>query len=277
MRFLLTILCVLVSIQIQAQEILKTVMAENEPLAHSYYRIGDTLHIIGISQTLSSVTDSKEKYKIGYYLNTNKEEIIYDWIYQETLSLSDADIELFKTKIEYFNNLAEENRNAKLIAKQQDEEAKKKAAEDEKRILDAKLQEVKNKYVNGVIIDYGLYVNNAGGIHPLFSILNNSSKEIKYVDIYFKVLNSVGDVCEIKYQDSNICKLRGTGPIKVGDSKDFNWAHRASHYTTMAGTEMSITKMVLIFTDGTSKTLSSNFVLEPPLRKYVPQLFYNSN
>ena len=271
---LLTILSVLTNSY--AQEVLKTITATNEPLPHSNYKVGDVLHVIGISDILHIKAQDKDKYKLAYYLNDNKTDLQYDWIFRETLDLSDEDFDLFMSKREYFKQLDEAEKAAKQQAKQQAAEAKAKAEEDARIALEARLKNVRDNYKNGILIDYGIFQNTAGGYHPQFALLNNTEKTIKYVDVYFKVYNSVGDVCVIKYQEGNVCKIRGTGPIAPGDQANYTWPYpsKATHYSDMAGSDMRITKMVLIYTDGTSKTVTTNFVLDPDLRKYVYLGFY---
>ena len=79
---------------------------------------------------------------------------------------------------------------------------------------------------------------------------NLNKKTIKYIDVYFRVTNAVGDVRKTGV-------FKGTGPIEEFESASWDW-DSSSYYVAGDASEMSITQITLTYMDGTKITLPKN-------------------
>lgn len=82
---------------------------------------------------------------------------------------------------------------------------------------------------------------------------NTNSKTIKYLTVYFKITNDVGDIRKTGY-------FQGTGPLKEGESASWEW-DSSSYFTAGDASEMSITKIVLTYMNGTKQVVSGKYLL----------------
>lgn len=81
-----------------------------------------------------------------------------------------------------------------------------------------------------------------------FRFVNTNPKTIKYITVYFKITNDVGDVRKTGY-------FRGTGPLAEGESASWDW-DSSSYFLAGDATQMDITKIVLTYMNGSRQTLS---------------------
>lgn len=77
---------------------------------------------------------------------------------------------------------------------------------------------------------------------------NTNSKTIKYLTIYFKITNDVGDVRKTGY-------FKGTGPLKEGETASWDW-DRSSYFTSGDASNMSITKIVITYMNGSTQVVA---------------------
>jgi hypothetical protein len=85
------------------------------------------------------------------------------------------------------------------------------------------------------------------------SFVNTNRKTIKYIYVYFRVTNDVNDVrCTGHF--------KGTGPLEEFDVSSWNW-DSSSYFTSGDATHMSLTKLIITYTDGTKKILPKNMIL----------------
>lgn len=81
---------------------------------------------------------------------------------------------------------------------------------------------------------------------------NTNSKTIKYLTVYFKITNDVGDIRKTGY-------FQGTGPLKEGESASWEW-DSSSYFTAGDASKMSITKIVLTYMNGTKQVVSGKYL-----------------
>lgn len=85
-----------------------------------------------------------------------------------------------------------------------------------------------------------------------FRFVNTNPKTIKYITVYFKITNDVGDVRKTGY-------FQGTGPLAEGESASWDW-DSSSYFLSGDATRMSITKIVLTYMNGSRQTLSGKIL-----------------
>ena len=91
------------------------------------------------------------------------------------------------------------------------------------------------------------------------SYTNTNSKTIKYVSVYFKLENDVGDV-------RLIGSFRGTGPVRQLETAEWKWDD--SHYIVSGdATNMVITKLVLTYMNGKQQVVSGKYLKINPSYK----------
>ena len=83
-----------------------------------------------------------------------------------------------------------------------------------------------------------------------FRYMNLNPKTIKYIDIYWKITNDVGDVRKTG-------NFKGTGPLAQYESASWNW-DSSSYYVAGDASRMSLTKVILTYMNGTQKILGAN-------------------
>lgn len=85
-----------------------------------------------------------------------------------------------------------------------------------------------------------------------FRYTNTNKKTIKYINVFFVVTNSVGDV----RKSGN---FQGTGPLAEFETASWNWDH-SSYYVAGDASNMNISKVILTYMDGTQKVLTKNML-----------------
>lgn len=83
-----------------------------------------------------------------------------------------------------------------------------------------------------------------------FSFMNTNKKTIKYITVYWKITNDVGDVRKTGY-------FKGTGPVEQWQAGTWEWDY-SSYYVAGDASTMNITKVVIKYMDGTSATIPKN-------------------
>lgn len=79
------------------------------------------------------------------------------------------------------------------------------------------------------------------------SYVNTNAKTIKYLTIYFKITNDVGDTRTTGY-------FQGTGPVKEWESSSWEW-DSSRYRTANDATKMHITKIVITYMNGSKQTI----------------------
>lgn len=82
--------------------------------------------------------------------------------------------------------------------------------------------------------------------------MNTNRKTIRYIDIYVKALNAVGDV-------RNTGHFSGTGPVEFMESASWNWDN-SNFYVANDVTTLELSKIVITYMDRTKKILTGNSI-----------------
>lgn len=82
---------------------------------------------------------------------------------------------------------------------------------------------------------------------------NLSKKTIKYIQVFWRIKNAVGDIRKTGY-------FSGTGPVESEESGSWKWEH-SSYYVAGDATQMELTKVILTYTDGTKKVLTGDMIV----------------
>ena len=85
-----------------------------------------------------------------------------------------------------------------------------------------------------------------------FTYVNTNSKTIKYITVYFRITNEVGDVRKTGF-------FRGTGPLKENESASWNW-ETSPYYVAGDASNMSITKVILTYMNGKTKVVTGRYL-----------------
>lgn len=120
-----------------------------------------------------------------------------------------------------------------------------------KNFLDA-LDIIKKRAPNGYFVDWG-WDNEYGCITFNFTYMNTSPKPIKYIKVYWTIRNDVGDV-------RGSGSFSGTGPVESLTLASWEWNH-SSYYVAGDASKMRITKVVITYMNGTTKTLTGNNII----------------
>ena len=86
------------------------------------------------------------------------------------------------------------------------------------------------------------------------SYVNLNKQTVKYLDIYWAILNDVGDVrCRGHFS--------GTGPVKFGNVGDWIWDKDLYYYIeSRDATKLKITKLIITYMDGHKKILTGKLI-----------------
>ena len=91
-----------------------------------------------------------------------------------------------------------------------------------------------------------------GSIQFDFKYTNTNKATIKYIDVYWVVKNDVNDVRKTGH-------FKGTGPLAEFESASWNWDY-SLYYVAGDASQMNITKVIITYTNGTTKTLSKSML-----------------
>ncbi|MDF2541892.1 MAG: Fibronectin type domain protein [Herbinix sp.] len=113
----------------------------------------------------------------------------------------------------------------------------------------------KPTYPTLFISDFMLDMNSVGGVSISMNFFNNSSKTIKYVTFTVNPYNAVDDRIACVIWDDYSFQIEVTGPVKTDQFNyaawDVIWYNGTTEYA-------KIVKAEIIYTDGTTKTISMN-------------------
>ncbi len=84
------------------------------------------------------------------------------------------------------------------------------------------------------------------------SYTNTNPKTIKYLAVYFKITNDVGDIRKTGY-------FQGTGPLKEGETASWDW-DRSPYFTSGDASHMDITKIVITYMNGTKQVVRGKYL-----------------
>lgn len=85
-----------------------------------------------------------------------------------------------------------------------------------------------------------------------FTFLNMNKKTIKYIDVYWKISNDVGDVRKTGH-------FKGTGPVEQYDSGSWSW-DSSSYFVAGDATTMELTKVIITYMNGSQQTLTKKMI-----------------
>lgn len=85
-----------------------------------------------------------------------------------------------------------------------------------------------------------------------FRYVNTNPKTIKYITVYFKVTNDVGDIRKTGY-------FKGTGPLKQWESASWDWDN-SLYYVSGDATNMNITKVIITWMNGKQQVVSGRYL-----------------
>lgn len=91
-----------------------------------------------------------------------------------------------------------------------------------------------------------------GAVSFHFEYTNTNKATIKYIDVYWTITNDVNDVRKTGH-------FKGTGPLEEWKSANWNWDY-SSYYVAGDASNMVITKVILTYTNGTTKTLTKSML-----------------
>lgn len=83
-----------------------------------------------------------------------------------------------------------------------------------------------------------------------FNYMNLNKRTIKYIDVYWKVTNDVGDLRKTGH-------FKGTGPLEQYESASWNWDY-SSYYVAGDASNMDITKVIITYMNGQQQVLTGN-------------------
>lgn len=113
------------------------------------------------------------------------------------------------------------------------------------------LNNLKKQAPYGFFLDWGWGSEYSVSFH--FSYLNTNKKTIKYIEVFWKITNDVGDV-------RRTGSFKGTGPLAEWESASWDWDY-SSYYVAGDATRMDITKLIITYMDGTKITVPKNKIV----------------
>lgn len=91
-----------------------------------------------------------------------------------------------------------------------------------------------------------------GNVSFAFRYTNTNVQTLKYITVYFKITNSVGDVRKTGY-------FQGTGPLKKYETGSWNW-DSSPYFVSGDASEMVITKAVVTYMNGRRQVVSGRYL-----------------
>lgn len=101
--------------------------------------------------------------------------------------------------------------------------------------------------------------DSAGGVMVYFNFTNKSEKTIKYITFGYSFYNTVGDLVRGKYDRSDVCYGKVTGPYATGQGLQGTRYYWGKHY----GSDLSSIKLVYLaieYTDGSTMQFSDRML-----------------
>jgi len=112
-------------------------------------------------------------------------------------------------------------------------------------------KELKKEAPNGLFLDWE-WDNEYSFISFSFTYLNTNKNTIKYIEVFWRVTNDVGDVRKTG-------SFKGTGPLEEWHSANWNWDN-SLYYVAGDATKMEITKVIVTYMNGSKVTIPKNKV-----------------
>lgn len=85
-----------------------------------------------------------------------------------------------------------------------------------------------------------------------FSFVNTNKRTIKYIDVYWRLLNNVNDVC-------NTGHFKGTGPVEPFTKGSWLW-DSSPYIIADDATRMELTKVIITYMNGSQQTLTKKMI-----------------
>ncbi len=111
------------------------------------------------------------------------------------------------------------------------------------------MRELKSIAPNGLFLDWG-WDSEYSSISFHFRYMNTNKNTIKYIEVFFVVTNDVGDIRKTG-------SFKGTGPLEEWESASWDWDH-SSYYVTGDASKMSISRVIITYTNGIKVTIPKN-------------------
>lgn len=118
--------------------------------------------------------------------------------------------------------------------------------------LDEYVKRLKKSAPYGFFTDWG-WDSEYSCISFNFNYMNTNRNTIKYIDVYFKVTNDVGDLRKTGH-------FQGTGPLREFESASWEW-DTSYYYVSGDGSNMNINKVILTYMNGTKKVLTGKLLV----------------
>ena len=118
--------------------------------------------------------------------------------------------------------------------------------------LDEYVKRLKKRAPYGFFTDWG-WDSEYSCISFNFNYMNTNRNTIKYIDVYFKVTNDVGDLRKTGH-------FQGTGPLREFESASWEW-DTSYYYVSGDASNMNITKVILTYMNGTKKVLTGKLLV----------------
>ena len=96
-------------------------------------------------------------------------------------------------------------------------------------------------------------MDSVGGVEPVFFIVNNSNKTVKYINFNVTFYNAVGDKVFNEIGNYGNAKLRITGPLKPWHGEMYCWDPVFYNYSVE---KIYVKQATITYMDGTQKTVS---------------------
>lgn len=97
--------------------------------------------------------------------------------------------------------------------------------------------------------------NSAGGVSVRGAFVNNSSKSIKYITLYFTPYNQVGDAVGCSIKNVSEYGLRCTGPVEPNQFDAFFGENMWYNYSIRS---VKVTRAEIQYMDGTEESISGS-------------------
>ena len=158
--------------------------------------------------------------KIPEEIETNKDFLFHYEVFKDSLTKDSLDYQDYAGYMNYSNNIEY-------------------------------LQELKKAAPYGFFEDWG-WDSEYSMVSFHFRYTNTNAKTIKYITVFFKIDNGVGDVRKTGY-------FQGTGPLKQWETASWEWEN-SSYYVSGDASNMSITKVVITYMNGTKQIVTGKYL-----------------
>ena len=158
--------------------------------------------------------------KIPHEIATNKDFLYHYEVFKDSLTKDNMDYQDYAGYLNYTNNVEY-------------------------------LNDIKKAAPYGYFDDWG-WSSEYSMVTFHFRYTNTNAKTIKYITVFFKIDNGVGDVRKTGY-------FQGTGPLKEWETASWEW-DSSSYFVSGDASNMSITKVVITYMNGTKQTVTGKYL-----------------